>query len=235
MIIKNGGVMNNLINEENVIRFEERFKNEGDHLYPNENIVRLVKNFFTKNEGRILDYGFGSGENLIHFLKCGYTCSGIDVAQSAKTLVKNKLTNYPHFEGKVDLHVLDNNTIALPFKDNYFDYIVSNQVLYFLADDQKIRHVLQEFIRILKPNGRLIISMMSRLNHFCIKGIEDPPHIYKYEEKDTDFIRFVYILHDEEHVRDLFSCLKIHEIGWFDNYYFGVSGHHYVILASKPS
>ena len=35
----------NLLNEENVERYEEAFKAGADHLYPNENIVRLVKWF----------------------------------------------------------------------------------------------------------------------------------------------------------------------------------------------
>lgn len=225
--------MINLLNEENVEKYEEDFRKGADHLYPNENIVRLVKWFFEVGNKVALDYGFGPAENLIHLLRLGYICEGIEVSKNAKILAENKLQNYPQFEGKVNLHLLEKHQSSLPFEDNYFDYILSNQVVYFLAHEEKIKKLLNEFKRILKPNGRLIITMMSRLNHFCTKGIEIEPNIYKYEDKENNYLRYVYILLDEGHAREMFSIFKIHEIGWFDNYYCGVSGHHFVILASK--
>ena len=224
--------MVNLLNSDNVAQYEASYGiGIADHLYPNENLVRLVKWFF--KGGKVLDYGFGSGENLIHLLKSGYMCSAVEVSLNAKTLVENKLKEYPQFDGKVDLHILEEGQEHLPFEDDTFDYIVSNQVVYFLASEQKIVHLLSEFKRVLRSNGRLIITMMSRLNHFCFKGIEIEPNIYKYEDKGNDYIRYVYILRDEGHARDLFSLFEINEIGWFENYYCGVAGHHYVILASN--
>jgi hypothetical protein len=75
--------------------------------------------------------------------------------------------------------------------------------------------------------------MMSRLNHYCIKGTEIEPNIYKYEDKRNGNLNYVYIIQDEGRARDLFSMFNIQEIGWFDNYYCGASGHHWVILLSN--
>ena len=181
--------------------------------------------------GLVLDYGFGPGENMIHLLRLGYHCEGLEVSKNAKMLVERKLERYPEFEGFANLHLLEDNQSSLPFGDDYFDYVLSNQVVYFLAHEEKIKRLFSEFRRVLKPKGRLIITMMSRLNHFCTKGIEIAPNIYKYLNKDSGYLRYVYILYDENHARELFKTFEIHEIGWFDNHYCGASGHHFVILA----
>ena len=100
-------------NEQNASAYEEMYKEGYNHLYPNENIVRLVKWFWGVG-GRVLDYGFGSGENLLHLLKEGYVCEGIEVSDNALVLVKNKLGNYPQFEGKYNLHILGGELGHLP-------------------------------------------------------------------------------------------------------------------------
>lgn len=221
-----------LLNENNVKRYEKTYARGTDHKYPNENVVRLVKWYFDKG-GKVLDYGFGYGENLIHLLKSGYNCSGIEVSKNAKSLVEKKLQTFPEYSGNVELHILEKDQETLPFKDNEFDYILSNQVVYFLANEHKIVALLNEFKRILKSSGKIIITMMSRLNHFCIKGTEIEPNVYEYEDNENEYKNYVYIIRDEGHARELFSIYNIHEIGWFDNYYCGASGHHYVILASN--
>ena len=227
-----GASMSNLVNEKNVEGFEKTYRRGQNHLYPNENIVRLEKWFFEK-EGRVLDYGFGPGENLIHLLRSGYSCSGIDIVSTAKDIVIRKMEKYPQYKDKYDLHILKDDDKQLMFEDNCFDYIVSNQVVYFLADEEKIIMLLNEFKRILKPNGRLIITTMSRLNSYCIKGIEVEPNIFKCEDKINEVSKYFYIIQDQGHARDLFSMFNIQEIGWFDNYYCGHSGHHYVLLLSN--
>jgi ubiquinone/menaquinone biosynthesis C-methylase UbiE len=43
--------------------------------YPNENLVRFVNYLFKEPKGnKVLDLGFGSGNNLIHLLKKGFEC-----------------------------------------------------------------------------------------------------------------------------------------------------------------
>lgn len=165
----------------------------------------------------------------------GYHVSGVDISENAKKLVENKLQNYPQFKDKVDLRILGPKDESLYWEDNFFDYIVSNQTVYYLFSKQKIVRLLNEFKRILKPQGRLIVTMMSRFNMGCIKGKEVGEDLYEWISyyKSENKPDRVYIVKDENHARDLFSMFKIHEVGYFDNYYCGVAGHHWVILASK--
>ncbi|MDD4333382.1 MAG: methyltransferase domain-containing protein [Patescibacteria group bacterium] len=48
-------------------------------------------------------------------------------------------------------------TEKLPFENNYFDKIISNNVLFTIAHEKRL-DILEEFHRVLKPGGKIIIS-----------------------------------------------------------------------------
>jgi 2-polyprenyl-3-methyl-5-hydroxy-6-metoxy-1,4-benzoquinol methylase len=56
--------------------------------FPNENLVRLC-NYLFQNENiqgkKLLDFGFGSGNNLKFFHDIGFNVYGFEVNQAAKT------------------------------------------------------------------------------------------------------------------------------------------------------
>ncbi len=244
--------MGGFVNETTAEIHENRYRLGGGHDYPNENVVRIVRWFLQdlkpatehlagKPEDRrgankiirILDYGFGPGENLLFLLREGYSVSGIEVSPSALKITEKKLERYPEFSGKFELALLDGSSKSLPYEDNYFDVILANQVLYFIGDKEKIEEMLIEFDRILRPGGKLIASMLSRINEFSVKGQEIIPDVYEYyiSGLETENKLQVYIIRDESHARELFSMFDINEVGYFDNYYCGVCGHHFVVLA----
>jgi SAM-dependent methyltransferase len=227
--------MDYLTNSKVLKRHNEVYKNGYDHMYPNENIVRLVKMHFKSNSGKVLDFGFGCGENLIHLLKCGYYVSGIEISNEAKKLTEKKLKTHQELKGMFDLKILNGNDKILPYEDDTFDFILSNQTVYFLASRTKINRLINEFHRILKPGGKIIITMMSRLNTGCTSGVPLGDDVYEYVIANTksSIPNRVYIIRDETHLRELFSVFKIDEIGYFDNYYGGMSGHHYVMMGRK--
>jgi len=67
---------------------------------------------------------------------------------------------------------IDADAKNLPFKDNYADTILLNQVLEHIDDYEK---VLSEIYRVLKPNGIFIISV---------------PFIYNIHSEPNDYFRF---------------------------------------------
>lgn len=227
-----------LLDEPEVKWYEEFYEKGGDHAYPNEHIVRTVKWFFPTKTGRVLDYGFGPGENLFHLMMTGYEGYGIEVSQNAKKLVERKLRKHPEFGRKIDLRLLGPADETLPWKSNYFDYIVSNQVIYFLFSKVKIIRLLNEFNRVLKPRGKFIISTMGKSDMRCTKGKEVGPDLFEYSEKDVSYDGGTsrhYILRDEQHARELFSMFHIDEVGFFAHSYCGVTDHHYLILGEKKA
>ncbi len=57
---------------------------KNDLRYPNDVFVRCCYRYFGSGSVRnILDYGFGTGANLIHLAQLGYNLSGIEISEHA--------------------------------------------------------------------------------------------------------------------------------------------------------
>lgn len=109
----------------------------------------IVKELDVKRGDLILDAGCGTGNLGIKLKKRGVKVIGIDYCIEALDIYKQK-------DPKAELMVHDLN-LPLPFPDNYFDKIVSNNVIYSLSRD-KIPLVIKEFKRVLKKSGFLVIT-----------------------------------------------------------------------------
>ena len=63
--------------------------------------------------------------------------------------------------------------------------------------------------------------------------------VYEFDDKSSlnkvkgNFTHRFYILNSEPHIKYIFKDFEIDEIGFFDNEYCGVSGHHFVIMCRK--
>lgn len=103
----------------------------------------------------ILDYGCGPGNDLVGFVEFSKPKKvvGVDISPTSLEEAKKRLLN--HNSAMVELKNIEDGAKELPFDDCTFDYIHSSGVLHHLAN---IDNALQEFKRILKPNG--IIRIM---------------------------------------------------------------------------
>lgn len=111
------------------------------------NLFNLLKP--TNNEN-ILDLGCGIGNFLEMCNKIGAQTFGIDNSTIMINIAKNRVTNNTNIL-KHDL----NSPIPLP--SNFFDKIVSNNVLGFLTNRTVF---LDELFRVLKPGGTFVLSTM---------------------------------------------------------------------------
>ena len=129
------------------------FFNWRNSQYPGYLDLMPVKNFDNK---KILDYGCGPGHDVVGFIEHGKP--GVVVAAD----ISNKILNFA--ESRVKLHQnhnlvefvrVDDNLFS-NYEDNYFDLINCSGVLHHLAD---INLILNEFYRVLKPNGELRVMV----------------------------------------------------------------------------
>jgi len=106
-----------------------------------------------KENPKILDCGCGTGRDL-KFLE-NFECElyGIDLSKGMLRVAKQNLNKTSLLRG-------DYRT--LPFKDNYFDGVVSIASLVHLPKKEKTV-ALREFRRILRPQGVLYISVQNLL------------------------------------------------------------------------
>lgn len=97
--------------------------------------------------GNLLDFGCGSGEFANRIRPY---CTGVWGVDIVENIIFKAKSDYPH----VNFKVLD-NPVKIPYMDNYFDCISAIDVLEHILD---IESLLEEFKRVLKPKGCLLIS-----------------------------------------------------------------------------
>lgn len=108
---------------------------------------------------KILDYGCGPGHDLVGFLEFSHPTQlvGVDVSKKALKLAADRL-QFHGPETNYSLHHIDENQ-AIPFPNQYFDYIHSSGVLHHIDN---LSFVLQEFYRVSKQDALLKVMVYNR-------------------------------------------------------------------------
>ena len=109
---------------------------------------------------RILDAGCGSGPLSAALRERGAVVTGIDSSAGMVALARRRLGD------DAALHVVDLND-PLPFADGAFDDVVASLVLHYLEDWGP---TLAEIRRVLKPGGRLIVSVQHPFVDYAIQN-----------------------------------------------------------------
>jgi ubiquinone/menaquinone biosynthesis C-methylase UbiE len=98
--------------------------------------------------GRVLEVGFGKGENFINYLQAeevyGIEKDSRKLSLANQVSIKNNIVNTSLRQGLAE---------QLPFEDNYFDSVV---LLFVLCSCNSQQIALREIYRVLKPSGTLI-------------------------------------------------------------------------------
>lgn len=131
-------------------------------IKPQEDIPKIIKLFKKRGIKRILDLGCGSGRHTVYLAKRGFEVYGIDSALEGIKITRDWLKE----EGlKARLKIGDIYK-KLPYKDNFFDSIISTQTLHH-GKIEKIRKLIKETERILKPMGLIFVTVRRALR---VKG-----------------------------------------------------------------
>lgn len=130
---------------------KERVNLEIDRAIPKALFDYLKRQGWKLKDKKILDIGCGQGSAIIEALYQGAIATGVEPGKEFFNLAKMRLA-YHGFEENIILNVEGEK---LPFEDNYFEYIISLQVLEHVRSPRKI---LEEIYRVLKPGGQCFIS-----------------------------------------------------------------------------
>jgi len=133
--------------------FWKRYFKEYDvlnNLIPYKDLLNdIVKNLNPQSGDLVLDAGSGTGNLSSILVARGASVTGIDYSAEGIKIHKNKYSN-----AKVIQHDI---TTTLPFPDNHFDSLVSNNVLYTIPRAKR-DFIFNEFYRVLKPGGTIVLS-----------------------------------------------------------------------------
>ncbi len=108
-------------------------------------------------QGKFLENGCGIGLYLEHLIPLGCEVLGLEFDFQRAVEAKKKADHITGAAGEF-----------LPFPEGSFDLILSNEVIEHVGDDRK---AVQEMIRTLRPEGRLILFCPNRWYPFETHGI----------------------------------------------------------------
>lgn len=160
-------ISSRLVDAATAAKWEAAHAAGTDKKFPNLELVRLQHWYLKDQPGRLLEYGFGCGVNLLFLLECGHAVHGVEVAPSAKRNVEAKLARRPDLVARATLSILPTDTQRLPFDDASFDYVTCVSVLSLLGSQTAVGSLLEEFARVLRPGGKAILDINGPQSDFA--------------------------------------------------------------------
>lgn len=127
-------------------------------LWPSEVMVKILFGNYLENKPkldrgmRVLDVGCGFGNNLLPFYVKGLNCFGCEISSDIIEVVKKTLS-----ERSIEVDLVVGENRKLPYPDNHFDLLISNNVIHYEGTEENIISALNEYRRVLKTDGSLFL------------------------------------------------------------------------------
>lgn len=114
--------------------------------------LRDILNYYISQKGQklhILDAGCGTGINMKFLSSKRQFAYGVDLSSDAIKLCKMRNLK----------NAKKGSILNLSFNKNFFDVIICTDVLGSMTSNKNIKKAMNEFYRVLKPNGLLLIHV----------------------------------------------------------------------------
>jgi len=168
-------------------------------IYSWSETIKFIKSM--KKNSKVLDLGCGNGRDINTLLKYKHKPIGLD---SSKKLLNIAKKRYPQVK------FIHADMTKIPLKNNSLDYVLCIAAFHHLKTKKARISCLKEIKRILKPNGKLFLTV------WTLKGKKGPNYI-TWQNK----IKRYYYFFTEKELKDLFkeTNLKIIKLQKNKNYY----------------
>lgn len=147
----------------------------GEHLHR----YYEANNLISKPKSIILDIACGSGFGSHYLSENGHNVIGCDIDVNTINECNARFEN-------TNLNYIQADGAKLQFDNNNFDYVISFETIEHTSDYNKM---LEEFKRVLKPEGKVIISTPN-FNINSPKGII----VNKFHTQEWDYLSFSSLL-----------------------------------------
>lgn len=171
----------------------------------------FLQNIVDGHNKEVLDVGTGTGFLAILLSELEHRCTGIDISEGMMSVARKKAA-----ENNLDIKFCTGDAENLSIEDNRYDVVINRHLLWTIPHPEK---ALQEWIRVLKPGGKLIIldgdwfyknkfnDFKIWLGNFLIKITESKDssdHNSNYSEE----IKAMLPMMKDENARNVYKFLK---------------------------
>jgi SAM-dependent methyltransferase len=200
----------------------------GDLRYPSDVLVRLGARLLSNTrDRRVLDFGFGTGANLLHFAGQGFDMHGVEISEHALARTKERLRAA---DLSADLRLIRVGE-PLPYAGCYFDVVYAWQVLYY-NDLVGWVSAIGELERVTKPGGLVIVAIAAPGDISQIEA--EPLGNDMYRSKVRGQEGCVLVIPDRPALGALFPGRQLH-IGEFAFRYSAMQARFWIITYRMPS
>lgn len=174
-----------------------------------------------KDNDKILDLCTGTGTNAVNIAKknASVKITGVDLSKDMLIIAKSKIKK----EKLSNIKLFRMDATKLKFKDECFDKILLSLVLHEI-DKDLAASIIQEAIRVLKPDGEIIITewersrkLLQKVIFFPIEVLEPKPYkSFVVKDLYSYFGQFGLTVVEEIHC-DYSKVLKLKKIEGMEN------------------
>jgi SAM-dependent methyltransferase len=181
---------------------------KNDLRYPNDVLVRLGARLLRKDHDRkILDLGFGTGANLVHFASQGFEMHGVEISAHALARAQERLG----IAGlSADLRLIEVGQ-RLPYPDGFFDVVYSWQMLYYNSREGW-KSTISELERVARRGGLVMLATAAPGDISQVEAESLGDHMYRSRVPDQEGC--ILTIPDRGALAELFRGRPI-EIGEF--------------------
>lgn len=168
----------------NMINYEEKLKKfwgkevvRGNLIWPNENVIRFVKQNIKDKQNVILDFGCGAGRNTIALAKEGYNIIGMDYSAEAIEISEKKAKNE-----KLNIKFVVNQENKIPLPNESVDAVIANGSMFYNTLEDTI-NLLKNINCVLKNEGMFWADWRSTKDSLYGMGEEIEENFYLLNEE----------------------------------------------------
>ncbi len=182
--------------------------------WPNETLTRLIYGNFLRNKiklkknSTVLDIGCGFGNNFTIFKNFRSRLYGTEVTKKSANKIKNILKN-----NKINADIREGNNQNLPFESNYFDLVMSLNVIQYERSLYDINSAFNEYSRVLKRNGDIILITVAPKHYSYEKAKKVSKNVYSLKKwhfiKDQIFFYFDSKIYLKSVLKKYFKNIEI--------------------------